>query len=50
MVKDGAFLADAKRARLPIVVIHGADLDREVADLYTTPPELLRKAKALLSK
>ena len=49
MVKDAAFLEEAKQARLSISVIGGAELDREVADLYATAPELVQRAKALLA-
>jgi tripartite-type tricarboxylate transporter receptor subunit TctC len=50
MVADDAFRADAQRARLPIAAIRGIDVDREIADLYATPPELLQQAKAILKE
>jgi tripartite-type tricarboxylate transporter receptor subunit TctC len=50
MVKDPGFIADAERARLVIVYSGGEQLDREIADLYTTPPEIISKAKAILAR
>jgi tripartite-type tricarboxylate transporter receptor subunit TctC len=50
MMTDGAFLEDAKKARLPILAIGGAALDQEVASLYATAPALLQRTKALLDR
>jgi tripartite-type tricarboxylate transporter receptor subunit TctC len=50
MIKDGAFLADAEKARLSVVDISGEALDREITALYATAPEILQKAKAILAK
>ena len=50
MMTDAAFLEDAKKARLPILAIHGADLDQEIATLYATAPDLLQRTKALLDR
>jgi hypothetical protein len=50
MVKDANFLADAKQARLSVVPTRGADIDREVAALYGTPPDLMQRGKALLTR
>jgi tripartite-type tricarboxylate transporter receptor subunit TctC len=50
MMTDDAFLEDAQKARLPILAIPGADLDREIAALYATAPDLLKRTKALLDR
>jgi hypothetical protein len=48
MVKDKAFLAEAEKARLPITYAPGEQIDREIADLYKAPPDIVAKAKAIL--
>jgi hypothetical protein len=50
MVNDDAFRADAQKARLPIVPIRGADIDRAISDLYATPTDVLQRAKAILKE
>ena len=47
MVKDPAFLAEAKKQGLAVLPISGDDVDRRVAELYKTPPDLLAKARAI---
>jgi tripartite-type tricarboxylate transporter receptor subunit TctC len=50
MLADDGFRADAQTARLTLAPIHGADLDREIADLYATPSAVLQRAKDLLKE
>jgi len=47
-VTDPAFLADAAKAELEINPVDGAEVQKLVADVYQTPPEIARKAGELL--
>jgi tripartite-type tricarboxylate transporter receptor subunit TctC len=47
MVKDSAFLAEAKKEGLAVLPTSGDEVDRRIAELYKTPPELLAKARAI---
>jgi hypothetical protein len=46
---DPRFLADAKRARLPINPTSGAELQAEVAKLYAVPDRLVEQARNALN-
>lgn len=48
-VHDKAFLAEAKKAKRPIIgPVRGKDMDRIIAEMYATPPSLIKKtAKAI---
>jgi tripartite-type tricarboxylate transporter receptor subunit TctC len=48
MVKDPAFLAEAKRSRLEITPISGGELQKLVTDVYATPPKVVAKARTYL--
>ncbi len=48
-MNDPDFLADAKKAKLEITPVDGADLQSLVAEVYATPPEIEKKAAALLT-
>jgi tripartite-type tricarboxylate transporter receptor subunit TctC len=50
MVVDPDFVADAQKTGFPLSPLSGADVDREIATLYATPPQVLEKAKALLTE
>jgi tripartite-type tricarboxylate transporter receptor subunit TctC len=47
MIKDPDFLADAKKVRLEVLPMSGEDVDRRIAELYGTPPELLARAREI---
>ena len=50
MVTDKAFLADADKIGLPVTPISGADVEAEIAKLYTTPPAILQRARSVLKE
>jgi tripartite-type tricarboxylate transporter receptor subunit TctC len=43
-VRDPAFLAEAKRLQLDVRPVNGADVDAMIAELYTTPKDVVAKA------
>jgi tripartite-type tricarboxylate transporter receptor subunit TctC len=47
MFKDPAFLAEAEKQGLSVLPLSGEAVDRRIAELYKTPPELLAKARAI---
>jgi len=47
MVSDRAFLAEAEKSALTVTPLSGADVDRRIAELYATPPDLLARARAV---
>src|SRR5262245_40345798 len=47
MVFDRAFLAEAERSGLTVTPMSGADVDRRIAELYATPPDLVARARAV---
>jgi tripartite-type tricarboxylate transporter receptor subunit TctC len=46
---DPAFMADAEKSQLEVNPVAGADLQKLVAEIYRTPPEVARKAAQLLA-
>jgi tripartite-type tricarboxylate transporter receptor subunit TctC len=44
-MKDTAFLAEAKKAGLEVDPVPGAEMDRLIAELYRTPPDIVAEAK-----
>ncbi len=46
---DKDFLAEAERTKLEITPVEGADLQKLVAEVYATPPDIAKKAAAVLS-
>ena len=44
-MKDAGFLAEAKKAGLEVDPVPGAEMDRLIAQLYKTPPEIVAEAK-----
>lgn len=49
VVKDSAFLADAKKMKLDITPVGGEKLQKMVADLIATPPDIVAKYKAAVT-
>jgi tripartite-type tricarboxylate transporter receptor subunit TctC len=47
-VKDPAFLAEAQKSKLEITPKTGPELQKLLAEVYATPPELAAKARAYL--
>ncbi len=48
-MKDPAFLADAEKAQLEVNPVPGEELQKLVAEIYKTPPEVAKQAAALLA-
>jgi len=46
---DPAFMADAEKAQLEVNPVAGDDLQKLVAEIYRTPPEVAKKAAQLLA-
>jgi hypothetical protein len=47
MVADAEFLADADKMKLLVTPMKGDEVTRHVGELYTTPAELVARAKAI---
>jgi tripartite-type tricarboxylate transporter receptor subunit TctC len=47
-MNDKEFLADAEKAQLEITPVPGDQLEKLVRDLFATPPEIAKKASAML--
>jgi tripartite-type tricarboxylate transporter receptor subunit TctC len=47
-MKDSAFLADAKKARIEIDPVSGAEVQAMVQNLYEAPPEVVERARAVM--
>ena len=47
MVKDKDFRAEAEKARLEVLPMSGEEVDKRIAELYRTPPDLLAKARQI---
>ena len=45
---DPDFLAEAEKSQLEITPVDGTDLQNLVSEVYQTPPEIAKKAAALL--
>jgi tripartite-type tricarboxylate transporter receptor subunit TctC len=48
-MKDAGFLAEAKKAGLEVDPVSGAEMDRLVAEIYRTPPDIVAEAKRAAS-
>jgi tripartite-type tricarboxylate transporter receptor subunit TctC len=46
---DPAFMADAEKSQLEVNPVAGADLQKLVAEIYRTPPEVAKKAAQILA-
>lgn len=49
-VVDPLFLADARKMDLTVTPLSGEEVDRQVAEMHATPPELIAKARLLTVK
>jgi tripartite-type tricarboxylate transporter receptor subunit TctC len=47
MVSEAMFLAEAEKSGLTVTPMPGAEVDRRIAELYATPPDLLARARAI---
>lgn len=47
-MNDKEFLADAEKAKLEITPVSGDDLEKLVREVYATPPDLVKRATAIL--
>jgi tripartite-type tricarboxylate transporter receptor subunit TctC len=47
MVGDAAFLAEAQTSRLTVTPMTGGAVDREIAELYATPADVLVRARTI---
>jgi tripartite-type tricarboxylate transporter receptor subunit TctC len=47
MVVDTAFLAEAQRSGLTVTPMTGGEVDRTIAALYATPPDILARARVI---
>lgn len=47
---DPEFLAEANRMELTVTPMGGAEVDRQIAELYATPAELISRAKQLTAR
>jgi tripartite-type tricarboxylate transporter receptor subunit TctC len=48
-MKDPDFLADAEKAQLEVNPVAGEELQKLVAEIYKTPPEVAKQAAKLLA-
>jgi tripartite-type tricarboxylate transporter receptor subunit TctC len=48
-MQDKDFLADAEKAQLEITPVHGAEIEKLVREIYSTPPEIAARAGALIA-
>jgi hypothetical protein len=48
-MKDPAFIADAEKSQLEVTPVAGEELQKLVADIYKTPPEIAKQAAQLLA-
>jgi tripartite-type tricarboxylate transporter receptor subunit TctC len=49
MTKDEAFLADARKSRIDVEPVSGADIDALVRDIFASPKETIDKVKATVA-
>jgi tripartite-type tricarboxylate transporter receptor subunit TctC len=47
---DSGFLAEAKKMGLTVAPVSGAAVDRQIAEMYATPPALIARARKLTAK
>jgi tripartite-type tricarboxylate transporter receptor subunit TctC len=47
MVVDPGFLAEAQRSGLTVTPMSGGEVDRAIATLYATPPDILARARTI---
>ena len=49
-MRDPEYLAEAKKRGLEVTPMSGAAIDKLIAELYATPPDVLAAAKAALTE
>jgi tripartite-type tricarboxylate transporter receptor subunit TctC len=47
---DEAFLADAKKSRLGIVLVTGQEIEELIGEVYKTPKDIVKKVSAMIRK
>ena len=47
--KDPEFLAEAKKRKMDVNPVSGADIEKLVAEVYATPPEIVKEARAVIT-
>jgi tripartite-type tricarboxylate transporter receptor subunit TctC len=47
MVSDATFLAEAQKSGLTVTPMPGAAVDRRIAELYATPPDVVARARTI---
>jgi tripartite-type tricarboxylate transporter receptor subunit TctC len=47
MVADPVFLAEARKSALTVTPMPGTEVDRRIAELYATPPDLVTRARTI---
>ena len=46
--KDPEFLAEAKKRKMDVNPVSGADIEKLVAEIYATPPEIVKEARSVM--
>jgi tripartite-type tricarboxylate transporter receptor subunit TctC len=49
-MKDADYLADAKKSRIDVNPVSGAEIDKLLAELYATPKDVIAKASLAISR
>ena len=49
-MKDADYLADAKKSRIDVNPVSGADIDKLLAELYATPKDVIQKASQAIAR
>jgi len=47
--KDPEFLAEAKKRKMDVNPVSGADIEKLVAEVYATPPEIVKEARTVIT-
>ena len=49
-MRDADYLADAKKSRIDVNPVSGADIDKLLAELYATPKDVIQKASQAIAR
>jgi tripartite-type tricarboxylate transporter receptor subunit TctC len=49
-MKDADYLADARKSRIDVNPVRGADIDKLLAELYATPKDVVQKASQAIAR
>jgi tripartite-type tricarboxylate transporter receptor subunit TctC len=49
-MKDPDYLADAKKSRIDVNPVSGADIQKLLAELYATPKDVIKKASQAIAR